>query len=137
MYCPNPDCPHAQRTGEPAEYRGGITECHDCGSALVEARPTERVEESGTEYEEFVPLLSLPNAALVSFVQSLLESAGIRFFIKGERLQDLLGLGRFGAGFNLITGPPVLFVESARADEARELLAELEDREDMSNRGHS
>jgi hypothetical protein len=81
-------------------------------------------------HEEFVPLLALPNAALVSFVQALLGSAGIRFFIKGEQLQDLFGLGRFGTGFNLIAGPSVLFVESGRVDEARELLAELDDRED-------
>src|SRR3972149_4365290 len=32
MYCPNPDCPHAQQTGEPAEYREGVAQCPDCGA---------------------------------------------------------------------------------------------------------
>jgi hypothetical protein len=123
LYCPNPDCPHARETGEAAEYRIGFTECADCGSPLVATRPEPAVE---LQYEEFVPVLDLLNPALVSFVPTLLESAGIRFFIKGERLQDLFGLGRFGSGFNVLTGPPVLFVEPSRAEEARELLADVE-----------
>jgi len=123
MYCPNPECPHAQRTGEPAEYREGITECQDCGSTLVDTRPeTERLEQ---ELEELVPVFEITNAALVPFVQSLLTSAGIRHFIKGEGVQDFFGWGRLAVGFSLIAGPPVVYVEPDRADEARELLADV------------
>jgi hypothetical protein len=68
---------------------------------------------------------------MVSFVKSLLQSSGIRFFIKNEHVQDFFGIGRFGTGFSPITGAPVMFVEPSRADEARELLVAMEgDRED-------
>ena len=125
MYCPNRDCPHAEATGEPARYRPGVVECIDCGSILVETAPVWPTEE--VEYEEFVPVLTLEGAAMVSFVKSLLQSSGIRFFIKNERVQDLLGIGRFGTGFNPITGAPVVFVEPTKAEEAKQLLAAIED----------
>ncbi len=38
-YCPNPDCDHRRRLGEPAEFLPGIATCSDCGSPLVEAVP--------------------------------------------------------------------------------------------------
>jgi hypothetical protein len=129
MFCPNADCPHAQSTGEPAEYQRGVTQCRECGAPLVATKPTRLCDEPA-EAEEFVPVLAISNAAVVSFVRSLLESTGMRFFIKNEGVQDLFGLGRFGAGFNPLTGPPVVFVEPARAEEARELLAQLEEGED-------
>lgn len=33
-YCPNPDCDHRKRLGEPAEFNEGSTICSDCGSTL-------------------------------------------------------------------------------------------------------
>lgn len=35
-YCLNPDCPHKKKTGHPAEFQEGITNCSDCGSLLSE-----------------------------------------------------------------------------------------------------
>lgn len=101
--------------GEPAEYRSEFSECTDCGSPLVATRPEPWVEPEYEEYEELVPVFDLPNPALASFIASLMESAGIRFRIGG-------GL----VGFNVLAGPQVLFVEPSRAEEARELLAEVE-----------
>ncbi len=124
MYCPNPNCPHAQTTGEPAEYQPGVTQCQDCESTLVDTKPTPEPE---PEHVEFVPVLTLSNAALVSFARSLLESAGIRFFIKNEGVQDLFGMGRLGSGFNPLTGPPIIYVDPDRVEEARDLLADLEE----------
>ena len=124
MYCPNSECPHAERTGEPAEYREGMTECHDCGSVLVDARPV-MVPLEQDEHEELVPVFEITNAALVPFVESLLTSVGIPYFIKGERVQDFFGWGRLAVGFSLIAGPPVVYVEPDRAEEARELLADV------------
>lgn len=109
MFCPNPDCPHAERTGEPAEYREGVTECQDCGSTLAEERP-----ESPVAYERFVPVFEIPSAGLLPFVESLLQSSGMRFFVKG-----------IGSGFDFVSGPVKVYVEPDRADEARELLAEV------------
>ncbi len=127
MYCPNPECPHVQATGEPAEYRVGVVQCNDCSTGLVETKPEPARKQSALEYEEFVPVLEVRGAAMASFVKSFLQSAGIRFFIKGERVQDLIAFGQLGTGFNPITGPPVVFVEPSRSEEARELLAAIEE----------
>lgn len=127
MYCPNPECPHIQATGEPAEYRVGVAQCNDCLTGLVETKPEHQGKHSELEYEEFVPVGEVRGAAMASFVKSLLQSVEIRFFIKGERVQDLIAYGQLGAGFNPITGAPVLFVEPSRAEEARELLSAIEE----------
>lgn len=101
---------------EPAEYRFGFTECADCGSALVDERPEPSLEPAvEPEYEEFVRVLDVPDPALASFIGSLMGSAGIRFRIGG-------GL----VGFNVLAGPPALFVEPSRAEEAREMLGQVE-----------
>jgi hypothetical protein len=38
-YCPNADCPYAQKFKRPGEYRETIALCSDCGAALVDAPP--------------------------------------------------------------------------------------------------
>ncbi len=38
-FCPNPECPHRKRFGEPAEYRKETSTCSDCGSQLSETPP--------------------------------------------------------------------------------------------------
>src|SRR5713101_2596356 len=125
MYCPNTGCPDAQRTGKLAEYVAGTTRCSDCGSVLVEANPAQPTGESPAQIDNFVPLIALHDAALASVVQSVLASAGIPLVI-----QDLFGVGRLGVGFNPITGPAVLSVESSRLDEARELLRQGDEETD-------
>lgn len=109
MFCPNPECPSV-RSGEPAEYRAGSTECSDCGSKLVEARP----EWELLDYARFERVFEIGNAALVPVVDSLLQTAGIRFFFKGV-----------GTGLDFVLGPAQVYVEPDRAEEARELLKEL------------
>ncbi len=41
-------------------------------------------------------------------------------------MQDLFAWGRFGSGFNPITGAPVFIVREDDAERARELLRDLE-----------
>jgi hypothetical protein len=120
MYCPNADCPHTQRTGEPAEYQEGITQCQDCGSALVDARP----ESHAVAYERFVPVFEIPSAGLLPFVESLLQASGMRFFVKG-----------IGSGFDFVSGPVKVYVEPDRADEARELLADVRSAPEDDDKG--
>ena len=43
-FCPNPDCKHKKRTGQPAEFKEGITTCKDCGTQLVEENPDQPKE---------------------------------------------------------------------------------------------
>jgi preprotein translocase subunit SecD len=79
------------------------------------------------EFQDFVPVTTIDNAALVPLARSLLDSAGIRYFIRNERVQDLFGWGRLGPGYNVAAGAPMVTVEPSREDEARELLAKLND----------
>ena len=118
MICPNPECPG--RTEEPAEYREGVTLCVDCGTPLVEGKR----EPDSIEYAPFVSVLTIEDASLVPIVKSLLVAENIRFFIKDEGVQDLFG--KLGSGFSIIAGPPVVYVEPDRAEEARELLEPLD-----------
>lgn len=75
--------------------------------------------------ETFVRVMDLADPAILAVAKSLLEDAGIPFFIKNEDTQSLFGGGQLGTGYNVITGPPVLMVEPSRMDEVRELLAPL------------
>jgi putative signal transducing protein len=68
----------------------------------------------------------------VAFIKSLLDDAEIPFSVKGEGIQDLLGIGRLGAGYNMITGPVEFQVPSSYFKEAQDLLREME-----SELGHS
>ena len=56
--------------------------------------------------------------ARLPLAESLLRSAGIPFVASGEHVQQLIGLDVFG--------PAELFVSAADADDARELLADLD-----------
>lgn len=72
-----------------------------------------------------VPVLQTGDAALIAVAKSLLEAEGIDFFVRGEGLTDLFGLGRLTA-FNYVVGePPAFLVREEDAARARELLADL------------
>jgi len=76
---------------------------------------------------DLVTVLATGDPALIALAHSLLESAGVSFVTTGEGVQDLVGLGRFGSGFNVAIGPVQFQVRAEDADEARELLADLEE----------
>jgi hypothetical protein len=93
--------------------------------AAIKALPPRHDRSLSDDSADFVKLLDLPDPAMVPVAKSLLEEAGVAFFIRNESTQGLWGLGQLGGGYNFITGPPVLMVETARIDEAREILAPL------------
>jgi hypothetical protein len=72
-----------------------------------------------------VTVLETGDPALLAVAKSLLEDAGIHYFAKGEAVQDLFGGGRFGFGFNPLTGPVQLQVAVSDAEEAKTLLRGL------------
>ena len=72
-----------------------------------------------------VTVLETADQGLLAVAKSLLEEADIPFFAKGEGIQDLIGGGRIGA-FNILAGPVQLQVPADDADEARELLKQLD-----------
>jgi len=73
-----------------------------------------------------VTVLETSDQGLIAIAKSLLEEADIPFFAKGEGVQDLFGGGRIGA-FNIVTGPIQLQVQADEADDARELLKDLDE----------
>jgi len=110
-----------------SEYRDGFTHCADCFAELVVGDPSSPEPQPVPEPEkvDLVSVFETGNPSLVLLAKSLLESANIEFVTRGEGLQDLLGLGRFPAQVNLISGPVVFEVKHADAADALALLADL------------
>ncbi len=74
-----------------------------------------------------ITVLATGNEAIIAVAKSLLDDAEIKYFAKGEGLQNLFALGTIGTGFNPIIGPIQLQVEEHKADEAKQILSGLED----------
>jgi hypothetical protein len=82
--------------------------------------------EKEVKMSDVVTVFETSDPALVPLVKSLLDSAGIGFAAKGDALQDILGLGRFPGGTNLLAGPVEFQVNSDDAEKARDLLSGLQ-----------
>jgi hypothetical protein len=76
---------------------------------------------------DLVTVFETGDPAAVALVKSLLEAAGIQFTAKGDNVQDVIGLGRFPGGTNLLTGPVEFQVNLRDAAKAKSLLSDLED----------
>jgi hypothetical protein len=70
---------------------------------------------------ELVPVFATGDAGIIAIAKSLLEAEEIDYFVRGDGLQDLFGLGRM-TGFNFAMGPAEFLVRSDDADRVRELL---------------
>ena len=90
-----------------SEYRDGYTNCADCAVPLVEPQPE---TDPGEPEAELVKVFEGGDAAVLPLVESLLNDAKIEFLVKGEVLQDLFGIGRFGMGTNNTIGPVEIWV---------------------------
>lgn len=77
-------CPECE-----AEYVEGVHGCPDCRVPLVPEPPPQ----PQLEYVEYVTVMKTGNPILLAMVKSILASAGIRHFVKGEVLQDLFRVG--------------------------------------------
>jgi hypothetical protein len=103
-----------------SEYREGFTHCADCDVDLV---MVEETAPSAAEPEiELVKIYEGGDAAVLPVVESVLRDSGIEFLTRGEALQDLFALGRFG-GLNNAIGPVEFWVRAEDEAAARELLA--------------
>ena len=76
---------------------------------------------------ELVKVFEGGNAAILPLIESMLQDANIEFMVKGEVLQDLFGIGRFGMGTNNTIGPVEIWVRKEDEAEARELIGMLEE----------
>lgn len=108
MYCP--ECR--------SEYREGFTTCVDCEKALIPELPPLPPEDH--EGEPMVTVLEVGDPARLALAHSLLDDAGIPCFGKGEALQG---------GLSFLVSPVQIQVPESQAEEARELLADLESAE--------
>jgi hypothetical protein len=64
---------------------------------------------------------------LIALAKSMLDEANIQYVVKGEGVENLLGVGVMGTGFNPVTGAIQIQVLEEKAEEARELLKDLKE----------
>ena len=119
MFCP--DCG--------AEYRPEFTECAECGVRLVDALPA---EERPDPDSKTVPVFRTSDAMLLPIVKSLLESAGIEYFVQGEEALGLLPVGAMGSSVARASVGAIIHVFDRDAAIVRELLTEVDETEDSS-----
>ena len=113
---------------------GGTVNCPSCGHELPES--AERCTACGAELagapedapadalpEALVTVLESADATLIPVVRSLLEAEGIPCVVENDVLQDTIGGGRFGMGFNPAVGPVHVRVAPEDEEAARALLA--------------
>jgi hypothetical protein len=77
--------------------------------------------------EKLVTVYKTGHHGIIAVIKSILDEAGIKYFAKGEGVQDLIGVGVFGMGYNTLTGPVEIQVLEEEAEYAKELLAGIED----------
>ena len=85
--------------------------------------------------EKLVTVFKSGNEALIALAKSMLDEAEIKYLIKNEGVQDLLGLGVFGTGFNPLTGPIQIQVLPEDEVTAKEILKDVEASEEANEEG--
>lgn len=107
-------CPKCRR-----RYDEEIKECPKCNVPLVGELS------KGPEYVELVTVYKASSPGIIAIAKSILDSAGVEYFAKGEGIQDLFGLGRLG-GYSVLAGPVEIQVRKEDEEDAKSLLEELE-----------
>ena len=107
MFCPN--------CGE--EFSWDVMVCPTCDVDTVDRLPGPEP----TPDVELVPVLATGDAGVIAVAKSLLEAEDIDYFVRGDGLQDLFGLGRM-TSFSFAMGPAEFLVRADDEDRARELL---------------
>jgi ribosomal protein L10 len=90
----------------------------------VELEPALPPEHPLPDNIPLVPVLESSDEAVLMVARSLLDGAGILYFVENDLLQNMLGAGRLGGG-NLVTGPAVIVVREDDAADAAKLLEDL------------
>ena len=98
------------------EYRPGFTECADCKVPLVKEPPAPPAEEPPLD---LVTVFSTADPGLLSVAETLLDGAGIPYEERGEELEHVI--------IPPIVLPVEIRVPMDKADEAQEILRELQD----------
>lgn len=112
MFCP--DCG--------AEYRPEIQVCAECHVRLVPALPE---DDPPTPNAKIVPVFRTTDSMLLPIVTSLIESAGIEYFVQGEEALGLIPVGGMGSSVSRASLGAIVHVHEEDADSVREMLAEI------------
>jgi hypothetical protein len=80
-----------------------------------------------TDREKLVTVYKTGHHGTIALIKSLLDEAGIEYFAKGETVQDFIGVGVFGMGYNTLTGPVEIQVLEENAEYAKEILTGIKD----------
>ncbi len=95
-----------------SEFVKGITICQECNEPLVKELPKNK-------FVEFVKLCDSPNPSMTAIIKSILDSADIQYFVRGENMQTLFG------GCLEFTNPRLSRVEFLVSKEDKETATEL------------
>ncbi len=126
-YCPNPECGGLQKFQTISEFNDTATVCADCGATLASGAAPDTLPGAKPAPEpnlELVPVLTASQEADIVIIESLLVGAEIPYLARGERIQDLFGLGRVVV-VNPITGPVEFTVAASDVEAARQVLADF------------
>ena len=77
--------------------------------------------------EKLVTVYKTGHHGTIAVIKSILDEAGLEYSVKGEGIQDLIGAGVFGVGFNPITGPVEFQVLEDNVEYAKEMLKDVSD----------
>jgi len=100
-----------------AEYKPGISHCPECDVDWVETLPPE-------ENVEFIKVFESSDPGLTAIIKSILDGAGIKYFVTGENMQSILG-AKFEFAFCANIGNAVFLVKKEDEATVLELLKEL------------
>lgn len=74
-----------------------------------------------------LPTITLSHDSLLPVLKAMLDASGVRYFVKDEGVQNLIGpFGALVVDYNPVTGPPVLVVDPEDLEAAVEILREVE-----------
>jgi hypothetical protein len=76
---------------------------------------------------DLVTVFQTSDPVILMMVKAALDADSIPFVVQGEGIQDWVGMGRFPAGYNAVTGPVRIHVAAENADAAREALEGIEE----------
>lgn len=97
------------------EFIDGITNCTKCNVPLLKELPGKQAPLKPV-YTHLVTILTTSDVALIAVAKSILDEAGIKYFVKGEMLQGVLCIQ--SGGFKEVA----IQVPQIDADDARTLL---------------
>ena len=110
-------CPQCEE-----EYPWDVMVCPVCDVDTVDELP--RLGPEPTPDAELVRVFATGDMGVIAIARSLLEGEKIDYFVRGDGLQDLFGLGR-ATSYSFAMGPAEFWVRADDAENVRVLLQDL------------